>query len=78
MVLYILPDIASRLVEEFVTLHYTAFERGVAFCKFFHQLLESRALKTHFGFGIPLLDATIVFFPRSRGSVDLALLALIL
>jgi len=66
MVLYTPTDIASRLVEEFVTWHYMAFEGGVAFCKFFHQFLEGRALKTQIGFGIPLR------------SVDLTLLALIL
>jgi len=65
MVLYIPTDIASRLVEELVAPHYMAFKGGVAFCKFFHQFLESRALKTHFCFGMPLLDATIVFIPRS-------------
>jgi len=66
MVLYISMDIASRFVEEFVAPHYMAFEGGVAFRKFFHQFLESCALKTNFCFGIPLLDSTIVFIHCSR------------
>ena len=64
MAIYIPTDIASCLVEEFVTLHYMAFDGGVAFCKFYRQFLESHALKTHFGFGISLLETTIVFIPR--------------
>ena len=65
MVLYIPTDIASRIVEEFVISHYTVFKGGVAFCKFFHQFVESRTLKAHFCFGIPFLDSTIVFVSDS-------------
>ena len=66
MVLYIPTDISSHPVEEAVTLHCMTFEGGVAFGKFFHQFLESCALKTNFCFGILLLDATVVFIPDSR------------
>ena len=76
MVLYIPTDIASRFVEEFITTHYMAFEVGVAFGKFFHQFMEGRALKTHFGLGVPLLDTTIVFFDHAFKFLIVTIVAL--
>jgi len=76
--LTILMDIASHPVEEVVTSHYMTFERGVAFGKLFHQFLQSCALNTNFGFGIPLYDPTIIFILCSQGPwLDLASLDLV-
>ena len=78
MVLYIPTDIASRPAEEVITPHYTIFDGSVAFGKFYHQFLESRALKTYFCFGKPLLDSTIIIIPCSRVRwLDLAVFDLV-
>ena len=74
MVIYTPTDIASRLVKDFVTLHYMAFERGVAISEFFYQFLEGRALKNNLCFG--MMRRLYLFL--ARGSVDLTLRALIL